>query len=249
MPVRVSGVYVIKNTANDKLYIGSTRDFVRRRNCHLVALRFGRHHNAHLQRAFLLLGENTFSFVMVEECEVSDLEAREQEWLDRYFLTGRLYNHFRTAYSVSGPLHPMFGHRHSEAAKEKIRLARSLQVVSHSAETRAKIGAGNKGRKANPECIRRMIAARCGMAPWNKGLRAAQHPSLSVDKVKFSVSQISEMLAAYLSGASINDLARRYGVTWSVVRRRLAAANVKTRSISEQKILRDQGREVRCARP
>lgn len=85
-----SGIYMITNKVNNKIYIGSTRQtFNSRWSNHLYNLRNKRHGNTHLQRAFNKHGENAFEFSVLEEIdqklliENKDLQfEKEQIWLD-----------------------------------------------------------------------------------------------------------------------------------------------------------------------
>ena len=61
------GIYKITNTANGKVYIGSSVDVHGRFNCHRSDLRNNRHGNQHLQNAWNLYGENSFVFEIIEE--------------------------------------------------------------------------------------------------------------------------------------------------------------------------------------
>lgn len=79
------GVYMITNTVNGKLYIGSTRDcFKTRWKTHLKKLRNGTHPNAHLQSAFLKYGDSNFMLTVVEVCDKESVLDREQYYLDYY---------------------------------------------------------------------------------------------------------------------------------------------------------------------
>lgn len=89
MPVRVSGVYTIKNAANNKTYVGSSVDFKARIRQHKKQLDKNKHHNVHLQRAWEKYGKNFFIFSLVEECDVSLLLEREQHWIDFFETTNR----------------------------------------------------------------------------------------------------------------------------------------------------------------
>ena len=48
----ISGIYMIYNTINNKIYIGSSVDIIKRMDSHLSYLRNGKHHSVHLQRAW-----------------------------------------------------------------------------------------------------------------------------------------------------------------------------------------------------
>lgn len=77
-----SGIYKITNIKNGKFYLGSTKDFERRKGDHFRDLKNGNHVNKHLQNAFTVDGEENFKFEIIETCEESDLTIREQYYLD-----------------------------------------------------------------------------------------------------------------------------------------------------------------------
>ncbi|MGD8353541.1 MAG: GIY-YIG nuclease family protein [Pseudomonadota bacterium] len=69
---RPMGVFIIKNTQNDRLYIDCSIDLPARINRHKAELRFRSHRNRELQEAWDLLGEQTFKF------EILDLMDNEE---------------------------------------------------------------------------------------------------------------------------------------------------------------------------
>lgn len=62
-------IYSIKNKVNNKMYIGSTVDFSRRKRQHLHDLRHNKHNNNHLQKSFNKYGEDNFIFSIVEKTD------------------------------------------------------------------------------------------------------------------------------------------------------------------------------------
>ena len=78
----MTGIYAIKNTVNGNTYIGSAKQFARRWRQHLHLLRKGRHHSPYLQAAWNKYGEASFSFDIVATCELEDLIAQEQHYID-----------------------------------------------------------------------------------------------------------------------------------------------------------------------
>lgn len=76
------GIYRIKNSINNKIYIGSTKNIEARWAKHRALLRHNKHQNAHLQNAWNKYGENAFIFEVIEECKIEDLINREQFFID-----------------------------------------------------------------------------------------------------------------------------------------------------------------------
>lgn len=61
-----SGIYVIRNLNNGKVYVGSTKNFYNRKATHFKLLRKNKHWNIKLQRSFNAHGENAFTFEIIE---------------------------------------------------------------------------------------------------------------------------------------------------------------------------------------
>jgi group I intron endonuclease len=76
------GIYIILNISTYNFYIGSTCDFNKRKLDHFSGLRRNDHGNDRLQKAYNKYGNENFRFLEVEYCKESDLESREQYYLD-----------------------------------------------------------------------------------------------------------------------------------------------------------------------
>lgn len=170
--MKISGIYAIVNTVNNKRYVGSSQNIKRRFSDHRSGLRRGDHRNLILQRAWDKYGEDKFTFVILEECEIDMLIIREQAHLDN----GYDYNLSPVSDS------PMRGRKHSSSTKEKQSLAhknrdvesnkRRSEKISNaltgrvgytpSAETRQKISDANRGKIRSDESRRKMSKANRG---------------------------------------------------------------------------------------
>lgn len=78
------GIYCIKNTVNNKKYIGLSQDIRRRWNEHKSDLRNNNHINTYLQSAWNLYGEDSFVFSVLELCDPSSLCDRECYYINKY---------------------------------------------------------------------------------------------------------------------------------------------------------------------
>lgn len=80
----MQGIYFIKNTQNDRVYVGQTVDFEVRKFQHLSSLRTGKHKNRWLQADYNDVGISVFDFGMLEEIEDLDtLAEREDYWINQ----------------------------------------------------------------------------------------------------------------------------------------------------------------------
>lgn len=117
-----SGIYKITNIENNKFYIGSAIMLYKRWSTHKQQLKNNKHHSIILQRAWNKYGENKFIFEIIEFVNPEILILREQYYLD-------LFN----------PTNPNIGYNINPIANSQ-----KGRIVS--AETRAKISIGNKGK-------------------------------------------------------------------------------------------------------
>lgn len=77
----LSGVYLIRCTSNQKLYVGSSRNIGKRFNYHKSELRSQSHYNENMQDDWNRFGENAFMLEILEL--TADLLPREKEWINK----------------------------------------------------------------------------------------------------------------------------------------------------------------------
>lgn len=78
------GVYAIKNTVNNKMYIGSSTDLKMRKSVHISSLRGGYHSNDSLQSDWNKYGEQSFSFDVIEFVSPELLVEKEAEYVIKH---------------------------------------------------------------------------------------------------------------------------------------------------------------------
>lgn len=185
-------VYAITNTVNGKRYIGSARHFVTRVAIHRRELRAGEHHSVKLQYAWNKYGEQAFRFDVLLICSPDDRLFYEQRLLDGFGCVKNGYNVLPTAGSNAG--------------------------FRHTEETKARIGAANKGRKYGPEVREQMRQRQLGKARSDETkakLRAA------FTGRKMSRESIEKRLAHPVSEATKAKIAENMRRIWA--ERRAAA--------------------------
>ncbi|HEX8843523.1 MAG TPA: GIY-YIG nuclease family protein [Pyrinomonadaceae bacterium] len=79
---RSSGVYQILRKPTGKIYIGSTVNLRERWAGHRSSLRYGKHQNIFLQRAWNKYGESRFEFSVLEFVDEAGLLQAEQRWIN-----------------------------------------------------------------------------------------------------------------------------------------------------------------------
>lgn len=107
-----SVIYLIKNLIDNKIYIGSTKNFTSRKYQHKSKLRKNKHSNIYLQRAFNKYGEENFEFIILDIVESSNLLIKEQYYLDNMNPDYNICKIAGTRTNVS--------FSHTKEAKEKI---------------------------------------------------------------------------------------------------------------------------------
>jgi group I intron endonuclease len=95
---KLSGVYMIKNLLNNKIYVGSTKmTFKRRYSEHFRKLSSGNHHNMYLSNSVKKYGIENFEFSIIEIIDKSSLTyIRERE---SFFI--KHFNTIKCGYNIS----------------------------------------------------------------------------------------------------------------------------------------------------
>lgn len=129
----ISGIYIISNTENSKIYIGSTHNFKVRWKKHKSLLNKNKHHSKHLQNAWNKYGESVFDFQVFEYVCLDQLIAREQVWLD-------FFKPFKTqGYNICPTAGNSQGYTHSKETITKITNSVKETNYKHSDKTRKRM--------------------------------------------------------------------------------------------------------------
>jgi hypothetical protein len=91
--MKKSGIYMWLNVNNNKCYVGSSKNMIRRKSDHLKSLKNNNHHNGHLQKSFNKYGESSFTFIILELCNEEDLLTRELKWIELKKSTDRNFGY------------------------------------------------------------------------------------------------------------------------------------------------------------
>lgn len=134
---RISAIYAIVHRSTGRVYVGSTASIKTRVSYHRSKLRNTKHDNSYLQNSWNKYGEDAFSFVILELCEVSHLLDRESYWMDQ-----------------TGCCDKSVGFNLDTIAVRKM----------HCEETKAKIGAAHKGKIVSAETRQKLSVLRIGVS-------------------------------------------------------------------------------------
>lgn len=155
-----SGIYVILNIENDKIYVGSAKDFKDRWRLHLLKLNHNNHHNRHLQRAYNMYGRGAFIFVVLQY-SISWLEELEQHWIDKLNSTN-----IEIGYNICKAGRNRSGAIISEETRKKLSDSHKGKIPSDETKRKmseSKIGNTiNNGRKWSKETIAKRVASATG---------------------------------------------------------------------------------------
>lgn len=138
------GVYSITCTKSNKIYIGSSIDIDNRWIEHLVRLRKGNHHSAHMQAAWNKYGKDAFKFEIIAFCNPDELIALEQFYIDSHQSANNRYG-----YNVSPIAGSPLGVKHSDKAKEKVSVA--VRERWKNEEYKARLSIAQKEAQNRPE--------------------------------------------------------------------------------------------------
>jgi group I intron endonuclease len=214
-----SGIYLIQNIINKKVYVGSSVNIERRWKKHKALLRNDKHHSLHLQNAWNKFGEENFKFIILETVKVlSHLLAVEQVFLDYYKSYEKEfgYNYCKTAGSPLGMKlskehrrklsEANKGKKHSEETKEKIRIAHIGK--KHTDESKEKMSEYAKKRKYSEE-------TRAKMSDSKKGKNNHRYGETHKEEVKTKISNSNRKPEKH-KGYSFHKGKNKYQVTISI---------------------------------
>jgi group I intron endonuclease len=85
----ISGIYLITNQVNGKVYVGSSGNCHVRICGHKYGIRTGTHGNKYLQASGTLHGIENFTFEIWEHCPINLLAEREAYWIQVFDATDR----------------------------------------------------------------------------------------------------------------------------------------------------------------
>lgn len=191
-------VYKIVNLVTGDCYAGHTVNLKRRKYQHFWHLRNNRHHSSHLQRAFNKYGEDAFCFEVVAEFSDEDQAIRlEQELIDAV-----------GSYNQSPSAKSTLGSKRSQAFKERQREIFMGRALSDS--TRAKISDALTGHTQS-------LATREKRNAKLKGQKRSEETRQKLAEV----NTIHENLSAFGREQSLKKWCEEYGVTYSVIHKRV----------------------------
>lgn len=209
-------VYQIRNLTNDKVYVGSTLNYTRRRNNHKMRLRLNKHHSQHLQNAWNRYGQENFVFEILEEIkEQNELLAAEEKWFKRTKCIERKfgYNVCKKpggSYGVEpwnkGRVGVFSGETKEKQSKSKLGENNPFYGKKHTPETKKRISKSHKGVKFSEEHKKNISRNHADFS-------GEQHP-----QSKLSWESVREIRKRYIvEEITLKQLAKEYNVVFSTI--------------------------------
>lgn len=112
------GIYCIKNLINGKVYIGQSKDIEKRWKEHRLRLKSKR--KSAIKDAFIKYGINNFSFNIIEECKIEELNEKEIYYISFYDSTNKEKGYNLTIGGDRGPLKRGIDNSVSVFTKEEV---------------------------------------------------------------------------------------------------------------------------------
>lgn len=187
-----SGIYIIKNSINNKVYIGSAIIFSRRFRQHKHLILSKKHNSKHLNHHVSKYGIESLSFGLLEVCAAGELLQREQYYLD-------LYDPFKgNGFNTSRIAGFTIGYKHTDASRSVMsEKKKGKKPPANATENARKYWSG---RKHSPETYVKMIAAQA-----NKTYDEAARKNMSLAHLGKKQSQeTKDKRAAALRGVTKN---------------------------------------------
>lgn len=162
---RLSGIYIIHNSVNNHIYLGSAKLIRKRRTTHATCLRSNRHHSKKLQHFVNKHGLEKLTYSPILLCDKDDLKEKEQFFLDFF------KPYYNSATDVSNALK---GRPFTDEMKAKISALHKGRVLTERHRELIRISllgrpsatkgrpAHNRGVKHTSEASQKMTLARIG---------------------------------------------------------------------------------------
>lgn len=233
---KLNGAYTIEHTASGKFYVGSTNDLAGRRSRHLTDLKYNRHPNLHLQRAYNLDPRIEFFFVITEDREQA--YDYEQTLLDIHMEQGNLFNMAKDARIAVIELSEeskekhraaLTGLKRSEETKDRMRQAKLGK--SRSEEVREALRKHHLGTKLSEETRRKMSESRKGMKMPPRTLEHLEkikqaklnfkHDPETIARIRSSMPTSKEVSIDGKVYPSVSEAARQIGLSHRAIRGRI----------------------------
>ena len=189
-----TGVYRVRNTIDNKCYIGSAaRSTLGRWAVHRTLLKQKKHHANHLQNAWYKHGADAFVFEVLLYCDPANCVMYEQIAIDHYkpeYNTAPKAGSSLGIIRARGDRSPWYGKKHSQSTKSKMSQAKVGKNHPNfgkklSEATRARIGVRLAGENCGHAKLttENVLAIRELLKSGNTQLQIAQQFNVSKSSI------------------------------------------------------------------
>ena len=146
MPL-TSGLYIVSNRKNGKVYVGSSNNILKRWSAHKSYAKNGSVKLPKFYNALRKYGADDFEMKPLLHCSSEHLYLYEQRWLDRFFNE----NNYNTSKNAEAP---MRGHTFSPEHIQRLKVSRQKRKTAD--ETRKKMSLSRMGKVPSPETVKKI---------------------------------------------------------------------------------------------
>lgn len=197
----VSGIYSIRNLLNNRIYVGSAENLYRRYKSHISVLNRARTTNKFLLHDWNKCGADKFVFELLESCDIVNLLAIEQKYLDIW------YDNQNICYNICKKAGNTRGRKHSKKSKKKMSLSKmGNRNPSKRKAVRRKLSLLMTGKNNHQFGKKRPWAAEIGKKFSSKPVMQIDKLNNNVIKIWSSASEASKILG--FDRSSINKCCR-----------------------------------------
>lgn len=164
-----SGIYCIENKINHKKYIGQSVDINDRWRKHISELNHNTHDNSYLQNAWNKYGRDIFEFNVIEYCKISELDDRENYYINYYKTLNREFGYNLKSGGQNG------GSKYSE--ETKLKMSKSAIKSYENLELIEKRKQDALEQWSNPEIKEKHMGK-------NNGMYGKHHTEETINKIK-----------------------------------------------------------------
>lgn len=204
----VSGIYLIRNTVNGKVYVGQAVNIRKRWNVHLHHLRRGTHANLPLKRAFKRYGEDAFSFEILEEVQRNRdaLNCAEERFIAELRACEK-----GSGYNLTAKAGTNLGYKYSSESRARMSAAQKGRSVS--VETRALISQSLTGKIPTKQCLEKR----------SKAMKGRKYSSEHVEAIRKAHREKNKtpLYEAFGKSQTIRDWSDEYGINKGTLSNRI----------------------------
>ena len=222
-----TGIYKYENKINHNIYIGQSTNIDKRFAQHLYDATFRPEEGTGIDEAINKYGIDNFTFEIIEECDIDDLDDKEIYWIDFYDSYHNGYNRTKGGSVLRGEDHPR-----AILTEEEVWLIREMykQRVPRRDVYKAfeYTGISPRGFKKVWDCENwpntHIDVYTEEIKEWHKKNVGHSEDQIGLSSLKRTIKQeeIDAMVADYNNGINIHQLANKYNRDYGIIQKYLS---------------------------